>query len=296
MKPAPFIYLTPSTLEEAIALLVAHGETAKLLAGGQSLVPMMNFRLARPEQVIDLNRVQGLDSIMERDGMLVVGAMTRQRSLERSALIRQHYPLLLEATELIGHTAIRNRGTVGGSLAHADPAAELPAVLLVHGGNVMVQGPQGARQVAAEDLFLTYFTTALAPDEILTEVRFPRWPQGTGWCFMEESRRHGDFAMVGVAVLLTLDTAHHCTRVAVALIGVGGVPYNVTEASAILVGQVPDETRIAEVAQAAAAGVEPEGDLHASAEFRRHLSGVLTRRALQQAVARATSANRARQP
>ena len=296
MKPAPFIYLTPSTIEEAIALLVAHGETAKLLAGGQSLVPMMNFRLARPEQVIDLNRVQGLDYITERDGRLMVGAMTCQRSLERSALIRQHYPLLLEATELIGHTAIRNRGTVGGSLAHADPAAELPAVLLAYGGSVVVQGPQGTRQIAAEELFLTYFTTALAPDEILTEVRFPRWPQSTGWCFMEESRRHGDFAMVGVAALLTLDAERRCTRVAVALTGVGGVPYNVVEASAILVGQVPDETRIAEVAQAAAAGVEPEGDLHASAEFRRHLSGVLTRRALHQAVARAMSASGERQP
>jgi carbon-monoxide dehydrogenase medium subunit len=296
MKPAPFIYLAPSTLEEAIALLVAHGETAKLLAGGQSLVPMMNFRLARPEQVIDLNRVQGLDYITERDGMLMVGAMTRQRSLERSELIRQHYPLLLEATELIGHAAIRNRGTVGGSLAHADPAAELPAVLLAYGGSALIQGPQGTRQVAAEELFLTYFTTALAPNEILTEVRFPRWPQGTGWCFMEESRRHGDFAMVGIAVLLTLDATHRCSRVAVVLTGVGGVPYNVAAAAAILVGQVPDETRIAEVAQAAVAGVEPEGDLHASAEFRRHLSGVLTRRALHQAVARATGASGERQP
>ena len=257
---------------------------------------MMNFRLARPEQVIDLNRVQGLDYITERDGMLVVGAMTRQRNLERSELIRQHYPLLLEATELIGHAAIRNRGTVGGSLAHADPAAELPAVLLAYGGSVIVQGPQDTRQVAAEELFLTYFTTALAPDEILTEVRFPRWPQGTGWCFMEESRRHGDFAMVGVAALLTLDAERHCTRVAVALTGVGGVPYNIVEAAAILIGQVPDETRIAEVAQAAAAGVEPDGDLHASAEFRRHLSGVLTRRALHQAIARAMSVSGARQP
>jgi CO/xanthine dehydrogenase FAD-binding subunit len=245
--------------------------------------------------VIDLNRVQGLDYITERDGMLMVGAMTRQRSLERSALIRQRYPLLLEATALIGHAAIRNRGTVGGSLVHADPAAELPAVLLAYGGSVLVQGPQGTRQIAAEELFLTYFTTALAPNEILTEVRFPRWPQSTGWCFMEESRRHGDFAMVGVAALLTLDLARRCNRVAVILTGVGGVPYNVVEAPAILAGQVPDETRIAEVAQAAAVGVEPEGDLHASAEFRRHLSGVLTRRALHQAIARATGASGARQ-
>ena len=288
MKPAPFTYTAPSTVEEAIALLTEHGEEAKVLAGGQSLVPMMNFRLARPQYVIDLNRVAGLDYLTARNGVLAVGAMTRQRSLERSDLVQQHSPLLAEATALIGHPAIRNRGTVGGSMAHADPAAELPAVLLAYGGSVTVQGPQGAREVAAGELFVTYFTTSLASDEILTEVRFPRWPPGTGWCFMEESRRHGDFAMVGVAALLTLDAHRRCTRVAVALTGVGGVPYNVAEAPALLVGQMPDEARMAAVAQAASAGVEPEGDIHASAEFRRHLSGVLTRRALRQAVERAT--------
>ncbi len=288
MKPAPFMYAAPSTLAEAVALLVAHGDTAKLLAGGQSLVPMMNFRLARPEYVIDLNRVAGLDAITEQDGTLVVGAMTRQRSLERSDLISQRYPLLQEAVQLIGHTAIRNRGTVGGSIAHADPAAELPAVLLAYGGSVTVQGPHGTREIPAAELFLTYFTTTLAPEEILTEVRFPQWPQGTGWCFLEESRRHGDFAMVGVAVLLTLDTARRCTRVAVVLTGVGGVPHQVTQATDILVGHVPDEGRIADVARAASAGVEPESDIHASAAFRRHLSGVLSRRALHKAVERAS--------
>jgi CO/xanthine dehydrogenase FAD-binding subunit len=287
MKPAPFMYAAPSKLDEAIALLVAHGDTAKLLAGGQSLVPMMNFRLARPEYVIDLNRVAGLDAMTEQDGTLIVGAMTRQRSLERSDLISQRYPLLQEAVQLIGHTAIRNRGTVGGSIAHADPAAELPAVLLAYGGSVTAQGPQGRREIPATELFLTYFTTTLAPEEILTEVRFPQWPQGTGWCFLEESRRHGDFAMVGVTVLLTLDTARRCTRVAVALTGVGGVPHQVTAAADILVGHVPDEARIAAVARAASAGVEPESDIHASAAFRRHLSGVLSRRALHKAVERA---------
>jgi carbon-monoxide dehydrogenase medium subunit len=289
MKPAPFAYAAPSTLADAITLLAEHGETAKLLAGGQSLVPMMNFRLARPEYIVDLNRVQGLDYLREQDGQLVLGAMTRQRALERSEHVRQHYPLLWEATQLIGHPAIRNRGTVGGSIAHADPAAELPAVLLAYGGSVVVQGPQQAREIAAEELFLTYFTTALEANEILTAVRCPRWPQGTGWCFLEESRRHGDFAMVGVAALVTLDAAHRCTRVAVVLTGVGGVPYKVAEAAAILLGQPPDETRIAAVAQAAATGIAPEGDIHASAEFRRHLSGVLTRRALRTAIDRATA-------
>jgi len=233
MKPAPFTYAAPTTLEEALALLAEYGDTAKLLAGGQSLMPLMNLRLARPQYIIDLNRIAGLDVIQEREGALGVGTMTRQRSLERLPDVRQHYPLLYEATTLIGHVAIRNRGTVGGSIAHADPAAELPAVLLAHGGSVQVQGPRGTRQIGADDLFRTYLTTALEPDEILTEVYFPRWPAGTGWCFMEESRRHGDFAMVGVAVLLTLDAAQRCTQVAVALCGVGDRPHKVAAAPAL---------------------------------------------------------------
>ena len=288
MKPAPFTYAAPSTLEEALALLAEHGDAAKLLAGGQSLMPLMNLRLARPQYVIDLNRVAGLDYIQERDGTLVVGTMTRQRSLERAPAVRQHYPLLSEATTLIGHVAIRNRGTVGGSIAHADPAAELPAVLLAHGGSVQVQGPRGTRRIVADQLFRTYLTTALEPDEVLTEVHFPRWPAGTGWCFMEESRRHGDFAMVGVAVLLTLDTARRCTQAAVALCGVGDTPHRVAAAPTLLLGHALDATRRRDVAQAAASEIEPDSDLHASAEFRRHLSAVLTQRALRQAAERAT--------
>ena len=248
----------------------------------------MNLRLARPQYIIDLNRVAGLDYHKENDGTFAVGTMTRQRSLERAPLVRQHYPLLYEATTLIGHVAIRNRGTVGGSIAHADPAAELPAVLLAYGGSVQVQGPRGTRQIAANDLFRAYLTTALASDDILTEIRFPRWPTGTGWCFLEESRRHGDFAMVGVAALLTLDAAHQCTQVAVALCGVGGVPHKVAAAPTLLLGHPVDEARLRDVAQAAASEIEPEGDLHASAEFRRHLSAVLTQRALRKAAARAT--------
>src|SRR5919108_640388 len=287
MKPAPFTYAAPSTLEEALTLLGEYGDAVKLLAGGQSLMPMLNLRLARPQYIVDLNRIPGLDYIAERDGALAVGALTRQRSLERSPTVRQHYPLLSEATTLIGHVAIRNRGTVGGSIAHADPAAELPAVLLAHGGSVQVQGPRGTRQIGADSLFRTYLTTALEPDEILTEVHFPPWPTGTGWCFMEESRRHGDFAMVGVAVLLTLDTARRCTQVAVALCGVGDRPHKVATAPTLLLGHALDEARLRDVAQAAASGIEPDSDLHASAEFRRHLSAVLTQRALRQAAERA---------
>ncbi|MCZ6871974.1 MAG: xanthine dehydrogenase family protein subunit M [bacterium] len=290
MKPAPFSYVAPSSINEVVALLDDYGDTAKLLAGGQSLLPMMNFRLARPAYIIDLNRLDGLDYIIERDDTLVVGAMTRHSRLERSDLIAQHYPLLQEAVTFIGHTAIRNRGTIGGSLAHADPAAELPAILLAYGGSVCVQGPSGMREVAAEDLFLTYFTTTLAANEMLTEVRLPRWPSATGWCFLEESRRHGDFAMVGVAALVTLDTEGQCTQAAVTITGVGGVPYNVNEVASLLPGHPAAAERIAQVAQAAADGVDPEGDIHASAEFRRHLSGVLTQRALTRAVERARQA------
>src|SRR5919108_5715366 len=247
MKPAPFTYAAPSTLEEAITLLAAHGEAVKLLAGGQSLMPMLNLRLARPQYIVDLNRIPELDYITERDGALAVGALTRQRSLERSPSVRQDYPLLYEATTLIGHRAILNRGTVGGSIAHADPAAELPAVLVAHGGSVQVQGPRGIRQIAATDFFRAYFMTALEPDEILTEVRFPRPPAGTGWCFMEESRRQGDFAMVGVAVLLTLDAAQQCTHVAGVLFGVRNVPPQVAAAPALLLGRTVDAARLHDV-------------------------------------------------
>ena len=289
MKPAPFFYTTPTTVEEAISLLVEHGDEAKLLAGGQSLVPMMNFRLVRPEYLIDLNRLEGLDYISERDGILAVGAMTRQRSLERSDLICQNYPLIAAATAVLGHPATRNRGTVGGSIAHADPAAELPALLLTYGGSVIVQGAGGRRQIPAADFFVTYLTTALEPSDIVVEVQFAQWPTGTGWCFLEESRRHGDFAVVGVTALLTLDADGLCSQVAVTLFGVGGVPVRIEAASSLLVGHVPDDGRIAAVAQTVPGQVEPESDTHASADFRRHLSEVLTRRALRQAAERATS-------
>ncbi len=281
-------YAAPTTVGEAIHLLDTHGEAAKLMAGGQSLTPMMNLRLASPEYVIDLNRIEGLDYIEERDGLLTIGAMTRQRRLERSAVVRQHYPLLAEAAPLIGHPATRNRGTVGGSLAHADPAAELPAVLLTHGGSVVVQGANGDREIPAADFFVTLWSTALEPGELLTEVRLRRWPAGTGWCFLEESRRYGDYAVVGVAALLHVGADGRCAQAAVTLFGVGDVPYAVSEAPALLVGQTPDDDRFAAVGQAAAEGAAPEDDVHASAAFRRHLCAVLTRRALRTAAERAS--------
>lgn len=288
MKPAPFTYASPTTVDDVIALLDTHGEAAKLLAGGQSLTPMMNLRLASPEYVIDLNRIEGLDYMEERDGVLAIGAMTRQRRLERSDVVRQHYPLLAEAAPLIGHPATRNRGTIGGSLAHADPAAELPALLLTHGGSVVVQGVHGSREIPAEEFFVTILTTTLEPGELLTEVRLRRWPAGTGWCFLEESRRYGDYAVVGVAALLHLHADGGCAQVAVTLFGVGDTPYVVAEAPTLLVGHRPGEDRFTAVGQAAAEGVEPEDDVHASAAFRRHLCAVLTRRALRTAAERAS--------
>ncbi len=287
MKPAPFTYAAPASVDDALALLDTHGEAAKLLAGGQSLVPMMNLRLASPTHVIDLNRVEGLDYLEERNGVLAIGAMTRQRVLERSAVVRQHYPLLTEAAPLIGHPATRNRGTVGGSIAHADPAAELPALLLTHGGSVIVKHVGGEREIPAENFFVSYFTTVLEPGELLTEVRLRRWPEGTGWCFLEESRRYGDYAVVGVAALMRLDANGQCAEVAVTLFGVGEVPYVVASAPALLVGQPPSEARLTAVGQAAAEGVTPEDDVHASAAFRRHLSAVLTRHALRTSAERA---------
>ncbi|ETW98890.1 MAG: hypothetical protein ETSY1_16990 [Candidatus Entotheonella factor] len=287
MKPAPFTYAAPESVDEVIALLDAHGGDAKLLAGGQSLTPMMNLRLASPAYVIDLNRLEGFEYMQERDGFLAIGAMTRQRHLERSALVRQHYPLLAEAARLIGHPATRNRGTVGGSIAHADPAAELPALLLTYGGSVIARGAGGDQEIPAEDFFVSYFTTALEPGELLTEVRLRRWPEGTGWCFLEESRRYGDYAVAGVAALMHVNASGRCDEVAVTVFGVGDVPYPVGQAASLLVGQVPSEERLAAVGQAAAEGIEPEDDVHASAAFRRHLSAVLTHRALRTAADRA---------
>lgn len=286
MKPAPFVYRRPTTLDEAVALLRTGGD-AKLIAGGQSLVPLMSFRLARPALLVDLNAVPGLAYLREEDGALAIGAMTRQADVEASPLARARQPLLVAAVRHVGHAAIRNRGTVGGSVAHADPAAELPCVLLTSDGSVRTHGPAGGRLIAARDFFVDLFQTALAPDEVLVEVRFPIPPAGSGWAFEEVARRHGDFALAMVAVLLALDADG---RVASAAIGLGGVaptPVRARSAEALLVGARPDPALLDAAAAAIAADVDPSDDLHASAEDRRHLAVVLGRRALDCALARA---------
>ena len=287
MKPAPFAYYDPSTLEEAVSLLDAQGGEAKLIAGGQSLVPLLNMRLARPTAVIDLNRIDGLSYIREEDGGLAIGAMTRQRDIERSEVVQRRQPLLHAATKLIAHPQIRNRGTIGGSIAHADPAAEYPALVLALDAQLRVLGPKGERTIAAGDFFVTYLTTALEPSEVVTEVRLPALADRTGWSVLELSRRHGDFALAGVITTLTLAQSGSIDDARVVLFGVAATPLRATAAEALLRGEQPSESLFAEAGRAAASALEePLSDIHASAEYRRHLVSVLTRRALTEAAGR----------
>ena len=288
MKPAPFEYVAPTTLDQAVQYLAQASGDAKILAGGQSLMPILNMRLARPEQLIDLGRVRELDSIREEEGCLAIGAMTTKRSIERSELVASRLPLLLEATRNIAHPQIRNRGTIGGSMAHADPAAEYPAVALALDAEFRAVGPAGERTVAASDFFVTYLTTALAPDEILVEVRLPLLPDGHGWAFEEISRRHGDFAMTGATVTCSLDAGGAYSQVRIVLFGVAATPVRPLEAEEGLRGQVPSDTLHRETAQAIAHGLdEPLSDTHASADYRRQLAAVVCRRALEAAAQRA---------
>jgi len=257
-----------------------------VLAGGQSLVPLLNFRLVRPGYLIDLNEIRDLAYIRPENGHVAIGALTRQRALETSALIRERVPLLADAMPQIGHVQIRNRGTIGGSLAHADPAAELPAVVAALGGELVVRGALGQRVLRPDEFFLAYLTTALDPTELLVEVRLPVVPPRTGTAFLEVSRRHGDFALVGVAASLTLDDAGVCSRCAIALIGVGPAPVVARAAAQRLVGSRPTIEVLQDVGHLAAADLSPDGDLHASSQYRRHVAGVLTRRALARALER----------
>ena len=287
MKPARFDYYAPGTASEAVSLLSEHGADAKILAGGQSLVPLLNMRLARPSALIDINQVADLDYIREDDGVLAIGAMTRQRTLERSALVRERQPLLHAAVRHIGHPQIRNRGTVGGSLAHADPAAELPAAALALGAEMRALSPDGERTIAAQDFFLTFLTSALNQDELLIELRVPALAPGTGWSFVEFARRHGDFALAGAAVAVTLDAAGRFLSAAIALFGVAPTPIRASVAEQSLVGEQPSAAVFERAGRSAAEAIEqPLSDIHGSSDFRRHLAGVLTRRALGEAAAR----------
>jgi carbon-monoxide dehydrogenase medium subunit len=291
MKPPSFDYAAPKTVGEAVALLQQHEGEAKILAGGQSLMPLLNMRLARPGLLVDAARVDGLDFIREIDGSVAIGAMTRQRSVEFSELVRTRHPLLHAATHHIAHPQNRNQGTVGGSLAHADPAAELPATALALDAEFRAVGPNGERRIKAADFFVTYLTTALEPSEVLTEVRFPALPGRAGWSFMELARRHGDFALAGVVTYLTLDGGMRCSGARIVLFGVGATPVRAAAAERLLVGDTLGDTLFEHAGRTASEEIdEPLSDVHASAEYRRDLARVLTRRALAEAASRAASA------
>ncbi len=283
MKPAPFDYVAARSAAEAVAHLARHGDEAKVLAGGQSLVPMLNMRLARPGILVDINGAGELDYLRESNGVLALGALVRQRALERWAAGRA--PLLSEALRAVGHTAIRNRGTVAGNIAHADPASELPAILLLCEGSVVARSPRGERVVPASELFVAPLTTSLRPDELVIEVRLPLPRPDAGWGFAEVARRHGDFALVGAAALMWRDNG----RVAgarLAFFGVGGTPARAIAGEGALTGHEATAARVAEAARLAAAGLSPDGDLHATADYRRRVAEVLGGRVLTAALER----------
>ena len=284
MKPPLFDYRSPSSLDEALALRSEFAYDSVVLAGGQSLMPMLNLRLARPEVLIDLGRVAELAEISDRDGGVSLGAMTRQRSAERSDLIRQRAPLVQQALSHVGHPAIRNRGTVGGSIAHSDPAAELPAVCVALGAELVAHGAEGERTIAAEDFAVGFMSTALAPDELLVEIRIPAAAATLRTAFLEIARRHGDFALVGVAAAVALDGDGLINDARLVFTGVGLVPVRAREAEASLLGTSGDAAALATAARLVTGELQARTDAHASGDYRRRVAGVLTRRALAEAL------------
>lgn len=288
MKPAPFAYFAPETLAEALSLRAEHAGDSVVLAGGQSLLPILHLRLAQPGVVIDINRIPGLDGIAELNGGLSIGARTRQRAAERSSLVTERAPLLARALPLIAHPAIRSRGTIGGSIAHADPAAELPAVALALDAELVLQSSaRGERIVAASDFFQGFLSTAIESDELLAEIRLPAPPAGAGVSFHEIARNHGAFAIVGAGAMVQVRDGA-VADVRLVFTGAGGTAVRATEAEAALAGQPATAESFAAAAEQAAAGLDPVGDVHASAGYRRRVAGVLARRALADAAGEAT--------
>ena len=281
MKPPPFSYHDPRTIADAVGLLGSL-ENGKLLAGGQSLMPMLNMRYVLPDHVIDLNLVEGLSYIREANGALEIGAMTRQREIEFSDVISAQCPLMHEAILQIGHRPTRNRGTLGGSLFHLDPSAELVAVAAALDATVSVTGPNGDRELAFADFPMTYMTPAVELDEMLTGARFPLWPQGHGYGFVEFARRHGDFAIVSAAALLEEDKAGRITRASVTVGGVGPAPVRMSEVEQVVTGEVGSEALFREACEACRK-IDAMEDVHAPASYRQHLAAVMSRRALEKA-------------
>jgi len=271
VKPASFKYVVAQSVDHAISLLEQHGPDAKLIAGGQSLVPMMNFRLARPEWLIDINRIPDLAGIRVDGSIVRIGSMTRYSALEASALIGQHAPLLHEILPHIAHTAIRNRGTIGGSVSHADPAAEIPVALLALDAELEVRGPRGTRKIAADAYFIGQMTTAIEPDEILTAIHVPAQPTGDAFKFTEFARRRGDFALTSVAAVLRFDAGRMSNHVRISIGSLADRPMRAHAAENMLSGQSPQAELFEEAAHTAAGEVQPGSDLHASMEYRRDL-------------------------
>jgi CO/xanthine dehydrogenase FAD-binding subunit len=285
MKPAKFDYHDPTSIDEALGLMAQFGDQARPLAGGQSLVPLMNFRLIRPAHLIDLNGVKELSYLRADDDTLRIGATTRQRELERSAEVAKGWPLLRDAAAFIGHIQIRNRGTVGGSLAHAFPSAELPVAMVTLDASMLLCAKTTRRSVGAEEFFLSYMTTALQPEELLLEIVVAALPANAGWSYQEVSRRHGDFALAGAASVLALDATGCIDHARLTLTGT--TPIRAASAEKLLLGQKPSETLFRDAARRATDNLEQDSDIHASAEYRRSACEVLARRALVQAAQRA---------
>lgn len=278
MKPAPFKYAAARSVAEAAALLDQHGDDAKVLAGGQSLIPLMNLRLARPAVLVDINDVDGLDGV-SRNGALEIGATARQAAVLRSREVRQYAPIVGDALRHVGHVGIRTRGTFGGATAHADPASEIPAVLLGLDAEIVASGPGGERTIAAEDFFVSTFTTSLEENEVLTAVRLPYPTDQARWAFHEVARRHGDFALVGVAVVAEVDASGVCTKARIALSGVSDAPVRAKDAEEALVGR-PIGEAAEDAGRLAAEQLDPPSDFHASSTYRKQVSRVLVTRAI----------------
>jgi len=291
MKPSRFDYYAPQSLDEALALLEKFASDARLLAGGQSLVPLMNMRLASPQEIIDINKVASLDYIEEHDGYLCLGALTRHRTIERSPLVAAYCPLLAQAVTFVGHTQVRSRGTIGGSVAHADPAAEYPAVLAALDGIIVAQSVRERRAIDWDRFFLGPYAVDLQPDEIVVEIRLRKPAQPAAGAFLELSRRHGDFALVEAAVQLQIDSAGQCARVQIALGGVAGTPVRALAAEQYLHGRIADVVRCEEAAALAAENLEPDDDVHGSADYRKRMASLLVGRALAEAVERGAKLN-----
>jgi len=280
MIPPSFEYLRPKTIPEAIKMLEQHGEAAKILSGGQSLIPMMKLRLARPGYLIDINRIAGLSYIREEGGYLKIGGLTREAELELSPLVRSKYPILADTTHVIADPQVRNLATVGGNLAHGDPANDHPATMIALGAEVVANGPKGERVLPIESFFVSLFLTALAPDEILTEIRVPIPPPRSAGAYLKLERKVGDFATAAVAAQLTLDEKGACQRAGIALTNVGATPVKAKKAEAVLDGREVDDATVTRAAELAAEEAEPSSDLRGPAEYKRGLVKELARRAL----------------